>query len=575
MNKVTKSTKKTFSNALLWTLLGTLCSYQTTISASADNPSTHTYNLIKHIKKLSSDEFGGRLPGSQGEQLTIHYIADEFKQLGLQPGHHGSFFQAVPLLGTQPTKQPKLSIKSKGKKIHFKYGVDFIVESKNTHQKINLKDKEVVFVGFGMQADEHHWDDFAGMDLTDKVVVYLWSDRALGQTESVFGGQARSRHGMRFVKAQRAAAHGAAAAFIIHTQEQAGYPWEVLGKTEPQWVYTIDKTASSSEQQTKLLTTGMLSAAAGAQLFATAGMDLAAAMDQASQPGFKPFSLSQQLTLKFKKHTRTLTSQNVIGLLPAAQHSNEYLIYSAHWDHMGHLTGNGDQIFNGAVDNATGVAMLLELARRFSTLPTRPKRNILFLATTAEEQGLLGAHYYANHPSYPLSETLAVINMDSAFPFGSLKGMNVTGYGHSELEIYLERAAHELGRVLIPGSQPQFGAYFRSDHYPFAAKGIPAIFAMGSPTEEQLKAQPELLQKFIDFGKNHYHKPSDEYNSDWWDMKGILEDVAVFFSMGSKIADDNKKPNWYWDSEFRPIRDRQLKEAASHHSRYATKHRTD
>lgn len=557
MNKVTKWPPQINLQQKLLVFF-TLLNFHVISTATNHNATfkTSSQHLVEHIKTLASDEFGGRLPGTAGEQLTIDYIADQFKKLGISPGHHGRYFQAVPLLGTQPKKPPQMKVQGNNQTIDFNYGTDFIIESKNKHKTINLRNKELIFVGFGMQSAAHQWNDFADLDLTDKVVIYLWSDRALGQNESVFGGQARSRHGMRSVKAQRAAAHGAAAAFIIHTQEQAGYPWEVLGKTELQWIYGINQT---DQQDKQLLTTGMFSAAAGEQLFSASGMDLQTAMKRASAPGFKPFSLGQNMNLKFKKHRRELTSHNVIGLLAAAEPSDEYLIYSAHWDHMGRLGQSGDVVFNGAVDNATGVAMLLELARLFSQLPKPPKRNILFLATTAEEQGLLGAHYYAENPGVPLQQILALINMDSAFPFGSLKGMNVTGFGHSELEIYLEQAANKIGRVLIPGSQPQFGAYFRSDHYPFAAKGIPALFAMGSPTEQQLKEQPELLQKFIDFGQNRYHKPSDEYSEESWNLTGIWEDLTVFFDLGLTLANDDKRPNWYLNSEFRAIRDQQIK----------------
>jgi Zn-dependent M28 family amino/carboxypeptidase len=301
---------------------------------------------------------------------------------------------------------------------------------------------------------------------------------------------------------------------------------------------------------------------AAEEIVASAGLDLAGLYAKAATPGFKAVALDARVSGEMSAEIEKSTSYNVVGYVKGSERPDEVVLYTAHWDHVGiGAVVDGDSIYNGAVDNATGTAALLELAQAFSTLREAPRRTVVFVATAAEEQGLLGAYHYTDHPVFPLEKTVAVINMDALFPFDDWNGMTVVGLGSSELEDYLRDAAAAMGRGLQPDPNPEFGAFFRSDHYPFARKGVPAIFAVGGPLDDP-EPTAEIIARFEDYGANRYHRPSDEYHPDHWDLRGIAGDAKVYFLTGYTIANDERVPNWYLSSEFRSLRDRQLKRSS-------------
>jgi Zn-dependent M28 family amino/carboxypeptidase len=524
---------------------------------------------LAHIKMLSSDEFGGRAPGTEGENRTIQYLTVQFKEMSLdgriQPGNpKGGWLQKVPLIGLTPVDVAPLLVKKGEETQSFAPQTDVVAFSQRVTDAISVADAEVVFAGYGVQAPEFQWDDFKGMDVKGKVVVVLVNDPPVpdpqandGLDPKVFGGRAMTYYGRWTYKYDKGAELGAAAVLIVHETGPAGYPFSVVqgfGGQERFDLVTADKNMRRPAIQ------GWLSLEAATRLFTAAGQDYQKLKAQAATRDFKPVSLGVTASMGFKQKTRTVESNNVIARLPGSDEKlrDEYVIYTAHWDHLGiGEARDGDKIYNGAVDNASGTAALLEIARALSKAKPAPKRTILFMAVTAEEQGLLGSQHYAENPLYPLEKTLANINTDANLPlWGRTRDVIVIGLGASDLDDYLRDAAKEQDRTLSPDAEPEKGSYYRSDHFNFAKVGVPAL-----ATDEGIdyRDQPPGFgkQKRDDYTANEYHAPSDHVKPDW-ELGGYAEHAKLLMAVGYRVAQADKYPEWKPGNEFRAIREKSL-----------------
>ncbi|MFW6136688.1 MAG: M28 family metallopeptidase [Candidatus Aminicenantaceae bacterium] len=540
--------------ALLMIFFQSACSSEAHDTEAAVS-SLNTDELIHDVKILSSDEFEGRFPASPGEEKTVDFIKEEFEKAGLKPGNGDSFFQEVPLVEMTPAPLTKFEITGGKNPLELDYEKDFVGVTLRVQEKVSIKDSDIVFAGYGIVAPEYQWNDYEGIDVKGKTVVMLVNDPgfATGDPE-LFNGKSMTYYGRWTYKYEEAARQGAACAVIIHETEPAAYGWEVVrnGWTGPNLsLASKDGNAARCAAEAWII---LESAQAACE---AAGKDYKALKKSAAQPGFKAVPLNLQASLKMENKIRKAVSRNVIGLLPGSDLEDEYIIYTAHWDHFGKNPKlEGDQIFNGALDNATGTAALIELAEAFKKLGSPPRRSILFLAVTAEEQGLLGSEFYAAHPIYPLAKTAAVINMDSLNIYGRMKDIRVVGYGQSELDDYVEAYAEEVGRIVMPDPTPEKGSFYRSDHFPFAKQGVPALNAGAGvhhveKGEEWGRAQRE---KYI---REKYHKPSDEFDSSW-DLSGLKDDLHMYFMLGYRLSMTSDFPEWKEGSEFKLIREQSL-----------------
>lgn len=523
---------------------GFLAAYETITAAE----------LGHHVEVLASDEFEGRDTGTAGETKTINYLKAEFSAAGARPGNGRSYFQDVPLTEIERQDAPSLAFVKGGAAESFVYEDDFVAFAGGASAKVNLRNADVVFVGYGIDAPELGWNDYAGVDVTGKVVVALRGEPNREGDDTFFAGPALTRHGSQPTKYDTAKAHGARAVILVHTEESAGYPWSVMGGISAKQHFI--KKAGEPDLDVVM----HLNEEATTRLFAAASLNFSDEFDSAAQDGFRAKALPVKVNATYNGALRKIQSKNVIAKFAGAEAPDECVIYTAHWDHVGRNdTLEGDQIFNGAVDNATGTAGLLELAEAYAALPAPPRRSVYFIATTAEEKGLLGADYYADNPICPLENTAAVINLDALFPFGPFTALTVTALGSSEVEDELAAAAKRRGRVLQDDSNPGVGAYYRSDHYPFAKRGVPAVFAVGAPLLEEITEGSDVLARYMDYGQNKYHKVDDEYDAATWDMRGIEGDVRIFFEAGYRIANTSRFPNWRYNNQFRAIRDEMMR----------------
>lgn len=514
--------------------------------------------ILADITELSSDAYEGRMPATVGEEKTLAYLTSRLKALNIAPAP-GGYLQKVPLIQKRVKSSTTISVTGADGAQPLLLGDHVLIKVLSTKKHVSIPKSDLVFVGFGVKADEVGWNDFAGTDVKGKTVVMLMCDPRGDADSLYFRGRALSQHGYSLEKLENAARLGARGVIIVHDQQAIGYPWSAIAAraVRPFFERVRDKQSPPAPEFSMVM-----DHAAADALFKRAGKDLAALETEASNKGFVAQPLGLSLSGEVDMDVAQKPSSNVVGFIKGSERPDEYVLFSAHWDHVGiGAPVAGDSIYNGAVDNATGSAALLALSRAFSALPSPPKRSIVFLWTTAEEQGLLGAYHYADHPVFPLASTMADINMDALFPYGPYNGMTVVGLGSSELEDYMSEAAAQYGRKLIDDPNPEYGAFFRSDHYPFARKGVPAIFAIGGPLDEP-PPDPALSARFDDYLKNKYHRPSDEVQPDW-DMRGVTDDVKIYFLTGYAIAQDAKQPNWYTSSEFRPICDKLR--ATAHH----------
>ena len=530
--------------------------------ALADFPNLSAEAILADTTKLASDEFEGRAPGSKGETLTVQYLSDEFKKAGLEPGNpDGTWVQKVPLVAIIGAPSP-LVVQKGGAKKTFKVTDDFVAFSKHVVDEVKLENSELVFVGYGVQAPEYNWDDFKDTDVKGKTLIVLVNDPPVPDAANpkeldakTFGGKAMTYYGRWTYKFEKAAELGAAGVLIVHETYPAGYPWPVVqGMAAERFnLAAPDKNLGRSKVE------GWLTEAAATALLKMAGQDYLKLKAQAAVPGFKAVPLGTTASLGVKQTMRTVDSQNVIGRLAGSDPAlkNEYVIYTAHWDHFGRCAAvDGDDICNGALDNATGVAVMLDIARKMKTIQPAPKRTVLFLSVTAEEQGLLGSEYYGNFPLYPLEKTLGVINVDGINQWGKTSDLVVVGLGASDLDDYATAAAKEQNRTLIPDAEPEKGFYYRSDHFNFAKKGVPA-FDPGAGTAYIGKPADYGQKKRDEYTNVDYHKPSDQIKPDW-DLSGATDDAKLFLAMGYRLAQADKYPEWKQGNEFRSIREAAL-----------------
>jgi Zn-dependent M28 family amino/carboxypeptidase len=532
--------------------------------AVRDLPKVEAPAILEHIKVLADDSFEGRAPGTPGEDKAVEYLTAKFKEIGLAPGNtDGTYVQKVPLVGITPAAAQTLTIQKGGQKRTFAWSKDYVAFTKHVADTAALQNSELVFAGYGVTAPEYNWDDFKGVDVKGKTIVVLVNDPQIPDSADpsqlnakMFNGKAMTYYGRWTYKYEEAARKGAAGIFIVHETALAGYPYEVvqgfLGERFD--LVTPDKNMDRSNIE------GWFSLDTTRAIFKMAGQDFDALRKQALSPDFKPVPLGLTASVALKNTLRNVDSRNVLAKLEGSDPAlkNEYVVYSSHWDHLGiGEPVNGDKIYNGALDNASGVATLLEIAKAFKQVKPQPKRSILFLMVTAEEQGLLGSEYYSVTPVYPLEKTLANINMDGVNQWGRTKDVTVIGMGASDLDDYLRDAAAEQGRTLRPDPESEKGFYYRSDHFNFAKQGVPALYAdtgvefIGKPAEYS-------QQKRDEYTSNDYHKPSDQIKPDW-DLSGAVEDAELMLAVGYRVANADKFPEWKPGNEFKAKRDEMLK----------------
>ena len=529
-----------------------------TAPAMAQTPSAPAIPLetLKSVTQiLSSDAYEGRAPTTPGEDKTVATIIARFKAAGLKPGNKGQWTQAVPMVEMTATDMSPMTFAVPGKPAQrLAYRTDMVAGTYRVTPSISVKDSPVVFVGYGITAPEKGWDDYAGVDVKGKTVVILVNDadwQTMGR-DGPFEGRAMTWYGRWPYKFENAAKHGAAAAIIVHQTEPAAYPWAVVQSswTGPQ--LELDEKGDHLDQSQVV---GWMQLPQAQALFAAAGKDFAGLAEAATHKGFKAVPLDARMTISFRNTIRRQASQNVIGVLPGTAQPDDYVLYSAHWDHLGRCDPvDGDDICNGALDNASGVAGLVALAE--AQVKAGPaKRSIGFLAVTAEESGLLGSRYYAEHPVYPLGHTVGGVNMDVLNVNGLARDFVITGAGKSELEDLVKPIVAAEGRVIGTDSNPERGGYYRSDHFSFAKLGVPMLDA-GSGQDLVAGGTAAGHARGEDYVAHRYHKPADEYDPNW-DWSGALSDLRIYYTLGRTLADDgNLWPNWYPTAEFRAIRDR-------------------
>jgi Zn-dependent M28 family amino/carboxypeptidase len=508
----------------------------------------------QHIATLASDEFQGRLPFSEGEKKTIAYLEEQFKAIGLEPGNGTSYLQEVPMVEITATTDPEMIIrKQKGsaaKETLIKGRDGFVLWTEQQQPSIEFKDDEIVFAGFGIVAPEYNWNDYEGLDVKGKIVLVLVNDPGFGGVDTTFfKGSTMTYYGRWTYKFEEAARQGAKGCFVIHNDIPAGYGWNV-----PQNNWNGPHLYLDRDDLTACQGIGWIPRSTAEQLFTLAGLNFADEQTAARNPGFRGKSLGLTATVGMTVRSKSDKSYNVIGKITGKTKPGEYILYTAHWDHIGigEPDATGDTINNGAEDNASGTAGLLELARLFKS-GEQPDRTIIFLAVTAEEQGLQGSAYYAQNPVYPVSKTVANINIDGLGYFGRMKDIVVIGNGQSQLEDYLREEAAKEGRYVAREPHPEAGYYFRSDHFNFAKVGIPALFtATGNDHVEKGKDFGSQLHD--EFRKNRYHQPADEYDSATWNSEGALSDLMLLYRIGKRLAYGDEWPQWKPTSEFRQLR---------------------
>ncbi len=517
-------------------------------------PSIDTMKRL--VKELSSDAYEGRAPGTVGEEKTLALLTAEFEKLGLKPGNKGSWFQDVPLVEITAKNVSPLSFTGSKAPVTAAYGPEMVIGTYRTTQtRIEVKDSPVVFVGYGINAPEKGWNDYAGLDVKGKTVLILVNDPDY-QTPGLtgpFNGRAMTYYGRWTYKFEEAARQGAAAAIIIHDTEPAAYGWNVVQSSWTGSQHVADNPGGNADQSAAI---GWIQKDKAAALFADAGLNLDQQMAAAKQKGFKAVPLGAiKANVSFDNDLRKHASKNVVALLPGKTRPDEYVLYSAHWDHLGHCQAapDGDDICNGAVDNATGTAALVALAQ--ANVKAGPSdRSQVFLAVTGEESGLLGSAYYGNNPVFPFSKTVGGVNMDALSVAGLAKNVVVIGKGKSQLDAYLDRALGAQGRVATLEPTPEKGYYYRSDHFSFAKHGLPMLYFEGG--EDLVKGGTAAgMAAAEDYTEHRYHGPKDEYDPNW-DWTGVAADLKLYYDVGRALANTTDWPNWVDGDEFRAIRDK-------------------
>lgn len=506
-------------------------------------------------RELSLDSYEGRAPGSVGEEKTVAYLIAKYKAAGLEPGNNGSWTQDVPLIEITAKNVSALTIADRsGKAMSFAYGNEYVIGSYRETPKTDIKQSEMVFVGHGIVAPEKGWNDYAGVDAKGKTVVVMINDPDFENEglDGPFGGKAMTYYGRWTYKYEEAARQGAAAVLIIHDTAPAAYGWNVVNSS---WTGTqfLAQSKDGGKSQTKA--NGWIQKSVAKEIFAAAGQNLDKQMAAAKQKGFKAVPLNLTASMNFENDIARKASKNVVGVMKGTKRPDEYVLYTAHWDHLGRCTAaaDGDDICNGAVDNATGTAALVALAEGFAKAGA-PERSVVFLAVTAEESGLLGSKFYAENPVFPLSQTVGGVNMDAFSMSGPATNLTVIGKGKSQLDLYLEAAAKSEGRTPESEPTPEKGFYYRSDHFSFAKLGVPMVYFEGG---DDLVTGGKAAAKAAaeDYEKNRYHAPGDEFDEKW-DWSGVMSDLKLYYRVGRMLAMTDAWPNWNDGDEFRAVRDK-------------------
>ncbi|MCF2861514.1 M28 family metallopeptidase [Pseudoalteromonas sp. Cnat2-41] len=505
--------------------------------------SINAEQLAQHVKTLASDEFGGRAPSTKGEELTLAYLTEQFTALGFKPGNGDSFLQEVPLVSIEADPNMTLNIGGKD----YQYKKDMVMGTSRISAKEAINDSELVFVGYGVNAPEYGWNDYEGLDVKGKTVVMLVNDPGFATKDpELFTGDAMTYYGRWTYKYEEASRQGAAGAIIVHETAPASYPWSVVENSwsGPQFGFQKD-----NNNMDRVAVEGWVTVDVAKELFAKAGLDFDQAKQRASEGAYHVDMGDLTASVEVNSEIKKSISYNFIATLPGSTKPDEHVIYSAHWDHLGtDKNRKGDQIYNGAHDNATGTGGMIEVAEAFATLPKNPDRSMTFLAVTAEEQGLLGAKYYAANPVIDIDKTVANINMDSLNLLGKVKDISVVGMGKSELDDMLSEAAKMQQRSVSGDPKPSSGGYYRSDHFAFANMGVPAMYAGGG--SEPADAQTAKYRKRMGLVlRGCYHQPCDRYR-DEWDLSGAVQDLQLFYKVGYDISQQSEWPQWYADAEF-------------------------
>ena len=524
----------------------------------ATAPATPVFSEARyraHVERLASDEFAGRAPRTPGEMRTIEYIEQEFRKAGLEPGADGSFLQPVPLVEITTQADATMDLRSPGGALGLRYADEMVVWTRRPVPESRVRDAEVVFAGYGIVAPEYGWDDYAGLDVRGKVVLVLVNDPGFAtQDPALFRGNTMTYYGRWTYKFEEAFRQGAAALFVIHETAPAAYPWAVVrnGAAQPQFDLVLEDPASQ-----RLALEGWLTHEAAGRVLALAGEDYAALKAAAAKRAFRGKALGVTASVGVRNDVERGQSYNVVGMVRGSERPDEVFVYTAHWDHLGTLPSaedGADAIFNGASDNATGVAALIEIGRAFAEARPRPKRSLMLVAVTAEESGLLGSEHFAANPPVPVAQIAGGLNMDNLSPLGEARDLVVIGYDASQLDDCLRRAAVKQDRVLAREPTPEKGLYYRSDHFNLAKQGVPMIYPKAGVDlrEGGVAAGRAWLDEYV---AKHYHKPSDEYDPGW-DVSGTLQDLAAYYDVGLAVANSEEWPNWREGNEFRAIRDR-------------------
>jgi Zn-dependent M28 family amino/carboxypeptidase len=552
INCVNAMNKSIFYLALIAISLLECCNQTSQESKETASPFNRD-SLAQHIIVLSSDSFQGRKPFTPGETRTVDYLQNKFRSMGLEPANGNSYLQDVPMVEITPDADPQMKVEFAKGSFELQKSKDYVLSTENTDSVVSLDRDELIFAGYGVVAPEYNWNDYAGINVKGKVVLVMVNDPGFGTDDTtIFKGRTMTYYGRWTYKYEEAARQGAKACLIIHNTQAASYPFSVVQNSWGSSNLYLDKRGNS---QYHCALKGWISADAAKKILAAAGKDTALLV-QANIRGFKGISLGEKLSTKVRVKAVYNVSHNVIAKVTGTKRPDEYILYTAHWDHLGigPPDAKGDSIFNGALDNASGTAALLEMARAFKNLKEQPERTILFLSVTGEEQGLLGSEYYAQHPIYPLKKTVADLNMDVISPNEKSNDIVIVGYGQNELENYVEDEGKLQGRYLSPESRPEAGGYFRSDHFSLAKVGVPALDAKGG-TDIVGKGKDYGRKQLDDYTANHYHARSDEYNPGW-SFEGGMQDMDLLFMIGKRLASETSWPAWKPGSEFKAIREK-------------------
>lgn len=507
--------------------------------------------IQKHLEELASDKYEGRMPFSRTEGITVEYIKNEFESMGLLPANNGSYYQEVPMMEITSHPKSTMQIKTAKGDMELNFKDDYVIHADKTVDEIEIANAELVFCGFGINAPELGWNDYEGVDVKGKIAIVLVNDPGYGgEDDEFFKGNTMTYYGRWTYKYEEAERQGAKGLLIIHETNSAGYPWFV---PQSSWTGALlslkrdDNTAGSDMK-------GWLHLDAAKKLFAACDLDLPKLIRDARKPGFKAVPMKASASTSMKNTYKFDSSQNVAAYVEGKTRPDEFIVYTAHWDHIGiGPVVNGDSIYNGALDNASGVSTVMAIAKSFSEMEEKPDRSVLFLMVTAEEQGLLGSEYYTKHPLFPIENTVCNLNMDGVNPIGEMKDLTIVGKGHSDMDAIAEEAAKLQDRYVMAEQEPEKGYFFRSDHFNFAKAGVPALYAEGAYDHRE-KGVEYAKQKRDEYTSSNYHRPSDEYDEETWEYGGMLQDGQLYLNIGLQLANSERWPVWYDGSEFKSAR---------------------